>query len=215
MLSSEFPVITSELGTGLGPFGTMTPYDSTKVNNGARNPLGSLFFLPAKAQSGTSLSSVAGYGAGLWVRYVLYYDSSAPAVKTGPAPVYWADNTFTKVVGTFASGVSASLSSSVAGWLLPNAGTVSGVGAGTTLFTATTLNNGTSGSYVFIGVQGFIPSAYVGSASANNLLYASGDFTPTGVTADAASAYYYTICGQVIGSPSSNIGNILARGNLF
>lgn len=211
-LMNEFPVISSNLKAGYGVFGTADPYTTSLQNNGAQNPLGSLCFIPAPAQSGTALATSAGYGSGLWVKYVLYKSTANPAMVAGPAPVYWADETFTTVTGQASEANIASTSVSAAGWLLPNTGTVSGVGVGTSV-SATILNNGGLGSYVFIGIQGFIPSCYLAAGAKGNWLYASGNFATTGVAADGATTYNdFKNIGIVWGTVSSNIGDVLAIG---
>ncbi len=215
-LTNEYPVITNDLGTGLGVYGNCTPYNSQLQNNGAPAPPGSVYFIPAAAQNTNTLISTAGVGSGLWVKLVLYKSTSNPAVKTGPAPVYYTDATFTTVSGTFAEGVQASKSISAAGWLLPNAGTVAGIGAGSTAFTATILNNGGNGSWVYIGLAGFIPSCYLAAGAASNRVYASGDFVTTGVAIDGATTYsdFYFI-GNVMQTVSSNIAGVLATVPIF
>lgn len=219
-LQNDMPVFTQELGQGLQPgFASMTPFNSALQNNGARNPLGAVYFRPSPSQGGGltpgggTLSSATGYASGLWMRYVLYKSTSNPAVKTGPAPVYYTDETFTTVSGTFAEGVVASKSVSAAGWLLPNAGTVAGIGAGSTLFTATLLNNGGLGSFVWIGLAGFIPSCFLNAGAVNNALWASGDFATTGI-ADG-STINERIIGYAIGTVTSNIGDVLATVDVF
>jgi len=215
-LTLEYPVISSNLKVGYGPFGTADAYNSSLQNNGALNPVGSLYFMPSQSMGGNlTLSSAEGYAAGLWMKYVLYKSSSNPAMKSGPAPVYYTDNTFSTVSGTFAEGVMASKSGSAAGWLLPNTGSVAGVGVGTAI-SATILNNGGNGSYVWIGLQGYIPSAYLAAGAASNRVYGSGDFATTGVAIDGATTYsdFYFI-GTVIDTVSSNIAGVLASCLLF
>ena len=219
MLANEYAYFTQELGQLNEGFASMTPYNSALGNNGAKNPLGSLYFRPSLSQGGGgtnlggALSSVTGYGAGLWMKYVLYKSTGNPAVKTGPAPVYWTDETFTTVSGTFTEGVVASSAASQAGWLLPNSGTVSGIGAGTTLFTNTLLNNGGNGSFVWIGLQGFIPSCYLAAGAAGNIVYGSGDFAVTAIA--QGSNFTHNYMGIVIGTVTSNIGDIYATCPVF
>jgi len=215
-LTTEYPVITNDLGTGLGVYGNMTPYNSALQSNGAPAPPGSVYFIPSPSQNTNALASSVGYASGLWVKLVLYKSTGNPAVKTGPAPVYYTDATFSTVSGTFSEGVQASKSVSAAGWLLPNSGTVAGIGAGTTAFTATLLNNGGLGSWVYIGLQGYIPSAYLAAGAASNRVYGSGDFATTGVAADGASTYsdFYFI-GTVMQTVSSNIAGVMASCLIF
>lgn len=219
-LQNEMPVFTQELGQGLQEgFASMTPFNSALQNNGARNPLGALYFRPSPSQGGGLtpggglLGTSTGYGSGLWMKHVLYKSTSNPAVKAGPAPVYWADETFTIVTGTFAEGVVASNATSVAGWLLPNSGTVAGIGAGSTLFTATLLNNGGLGSFVWIGLQGFIPSASLASGAAGAAVWASGDFAETAI--NDGSSLTHRIAGYIVGTVASSIGDIVATCDVF
>jgi len=207
-LTNDFsPLITNDLGTGLGVYGNCTPYNSALQNNGAPAPPGSVSFVPSPSQGTNSLASSAGYGSGLWVKLVLYKSSANPAVQTGPAPVYYVDETFTTVSGVFSEGIVSATgsSSSIAGWLLPNSGTVAGIGAGTTAFTATVLNNGGNGSWVYIGLAGFIPKAYLAAGAVNNSLTgASGNWTV------AVTTGVLRPCAYVWGTVTSNIGDIIA-----
>lgn len=214
MLATEFPIISSNLKTGYGVFGTADPYNASLPNNGALNPLGATYYIPPPSCAGMGLASAAGYGAGLWVKYVLYYDSGATAMVTGPAPVVYKDNTFTVVSGLFSAGVVASKSVSAAGWLLPNTGSVASVGIGSAI-SATIINNGGLGSYVFVAIAGFVPSAYLAAGSAGDMLYCSGNFATTGVTPDGATTYSdFKFIGVALAA-SGNIGNVLAWGFPF
>lgn len=219
-LMNEYPVFTQELGQGLQEgFASMTPFNSLLQNNGARNPLGAVYFRPSPSQGGGltpgggTLASATGYASGLWMRYVLYKSTGNPAVRAGSAPVYYTDETFTTVSGAVADGAAGGNATATAGWLLPNSGTVAGIGAGSTLFTATLLNNGGNGSFVWIGLSGFIPSAYVSSATVGQALEATGDFALTGV-ADGV-AVIHRVCGYVWGAAASSIADILATVDIF
>jgi hypothetical protein len=207
-LNNDFsPIISNDLGQGLGVYGNCTPYNSTLQNNGALVPPGSVTFIPGAAQSQNVLVSTKGYGAGLWVKYVLYKSTANPAVVTGPAPVYYVDETFSTVSGVFTEGNPAATgnSSSVAGWLLPNSGTVAGIGAGTTAFTATVLNNGGLGSWVYIGLTGFIPSAWVTAGAIGNPLTGAAGNWVTAVTTTILRPVAY-----VWSAVSSGIADIVA-----
>jgi hypothetical protein len=208
-LGTEYPLISSNLGAGYGVFGTADPYNSALPNNGALNPPGSVYFIPAPSEGSSTLATAAGYAAGLWCKYVLYKSTSNPAMVSGPAPVYYTSNTFSTVSGTFAEGVIASKSNSAAGWLLVNTGSVTGVGVGSAI-TATILNNGGNGSYVFVGLQGFIPSAYLAAGSVGQRVYGSGDFSTTGVTIDTSAYSNFNFIGSILAAPASNIANVLA-----
>lgn len=207
-LTLEYPVISSNLGQGFGVFGTADPYNSALQNNGALNPVGSLYFLPAASMGGnTTLSSAGGYAAGLWCRYLLYKSTANPAMVAGPAPVVYTDDTFSTVSGQFSESYSASSSTYTAGWLLPNTGSVAGVGVGSAI-TATILNNAGNGSYVWIGVAGFIPSAYLAAGAQGNFLYMSGNFSTTGIAEGTSQPQRG--CGYSWGAVTSNIGDVIA-----
>ena len=214
-LGTEFPIISSNLGAGYGVFGTADPYNAALPNNGALNPLGSIYFIPAPSEGGLVLSSVAGYAMGLWIKYVLYLGTGTPAMRTGPAPVYYTTAAgFSTVSGAFADGMQASKSISCAGWLLVNTGAVAGVGVGSAVST-TILQNGGLGSYVFIDLCGFIPSAYLAAGAASNRVYGSGDFATTGVAIDGSAYSDYWFIGNVMGAVNSNIANVVATLPIF
>jgi hypothetical protein len=221
MLANEYPIFTQELGQGLQPgFASMTPFNAALQNNGARNPLGAVYFRPSPSQGGGltpgggTLQTAVGYGSGLWMKYVLYKSTSNPAVVTGPGVVYWTDETFTTVSGAYAEGVVANKASSVAGWLLPNSGVVAGVGAGTTNFTATLLNNGGLGSFVWIGLKGFIPACSLTAGNASDLVFGTtGAFTIAAI-ADG-TAISRRVAGYIMSTPASSAGDVLATLDVF
>src|SRR5271156_3965345 len=160
----NFPVISSNLVLANGVFGTADPYVSGAENNGALNPLGSLYYLgPGEGgiQSNQYLtaSTSKGAGSGLWVAYVLYKSTDTSAVQAGPAPVYWTDETYTQVTDIESESATATVNS-VAGWLLPNT-----TALGTTAFTISVLRNSGNGSYVFIGLQGWIGGCFIGAST--------------------------------------------------
>jgi hypothetical protein len=199
----DFPVITSNLKSGYGVYGTADPYNSALPNNGAQNVVGGVYFIPTPSSSGSILPTVTGFASGLWVKYVRYLSTANPAMVTGPAPVYYTDETFTTVSGVFSEGQTAS-EVSIAGWLLPNTGSVTGIGVGTAV-SATILNNNSLGSYVFIGLTGFIPSAkLIAGAKGNPVCGASGNFT-TAVTTGVLRT-----CVYVVGTVTSTIGDIVS-----
>lgn len=205
-LGTEFPVIGSNALNNV--FGVVDPYvSSTAPNsqytptNGALNPLGAVYTLPipAPANGGPSaLATVGGYGSFLTVKYVRYQSTANPATVAGPAPVYYTDETFTTVSGVYSEAVTTG-SSAIAGFMLANKGTVTGVGLGTG-FTAAVLN----GNYVFVAIAGFVPSCYLAAgAQGNSLTGASGNFTV------AVTTGVLRPCGYVWGAVTSNIGDVL------
>lgn len=214
-LTLEFPVITSNLKAGFDVFGTADPVNTALQAGGAQNPVGSLYFRPAASMGSSVLPSASGFAAGLWCRYVKYLSTANPAMVAGPAPVYYTDATFTTVSGRFSEGLIAATgsASSIAGWLLPNTGTVAGVGVGTAI-TAAILNNAGLGSYVWIGVQGFIPSCFLAAGAQTNLVYgATGDFTVAAI-ADGA-AITHRSAGYIWSAVASNIADVMATVQTF
>lgn len=196
---NEFPVIgPNALGN---VFGVVDPYNTAYVNNGALNPPGTLWTAPAPSQSSTVLASSAGYGSFTTYKYVRYNSTANPAMVAGPAPVYYTDETFTVVSGVFTEGMVSSTGSanSIAGFLLPNTGSVAGVGLGSGV-SATLLN----GNFVWIAVAGFVPKCYLAAgAQSNSIMGAAGNFTvavTTGVNRP---------CGVIWGAVSSSIGDVL------
>jgi hypothetical protein len=187
MIQYEFPVVsTGNLYTAIDTYAstvsTQPPTNTPSWPNGALNPIGAAFLIAP----GSSLYSPAqyypsasgslnsnGWGAPLIVRYVRYKSTTASALLAYPAPVYWTDETFTTVTGTFSEGLPAGTGNlnSLAGWLLPNY-TSLGQTAGAA---ATTLLNG---NFCFIATKGFVPAAIVtaGSAVGDQQYGVSGNF---------------------------------------
>jgi hypothetical protein len=214
MLLNEYPVISSNLKVGFGVFGTADPYNAALPNNGALNPPGSLYTAPSLAQSGSNLSSAVGYGAFTTYKYVRYLSTSNPAMVAGPAVVYYTDETFSTVSGKFTEGMVAATgnASAVAGWLCPNTGSVAGVGVGSAI-TATILNNGVNGSWVWIAVSGFVPSASLAAGAQMNLVYGSGDFVVSAI-ADNTSINHKA-AGYIWGPVTSNIGDVITNIGIY
>lgn len=210
MLTNEFPLISSNLSAGFGVYGTADPFNAQLPNNGALNPPGTLYFQPAPAQNQNVLATSKGYASGLLCKYVLYKSASNPAMVTGPGIVYYTDETCGIVSGAFAESYVASTPAYAAGFLLPNTGAVAGIGVGSAI-SATILNNNTLGSYVWIGIAGFIPSAYVGAGTAQGSTFvgAAGAFTP------ATTTTVLRPMGFVYGAIVSSIADVLLLGFPF
>jgi hypothetical protein len=185
----EFPVVsTGSLYTAIDTYGstisTQPPTNIPSNPNGALNPIGAAFLIAP----GSSLYSPAqyypsasgslnsnGWGAPLIVRYVRYNSTTAAAMLAYPAPVYWTDETYTTVTGTFSEGLPASTGNlnSLAGWLLPNSTSLALTGAKST----TALN----GNFCFIATKGFVPAAAVVALTAvgDAIVGAAGNFVVT------------------------------------
>jgi hypothetical protein len=204
-LTNEMPVVTSNLKTGFGVYGTADPFVSnTYPNNGFQNPLGSVWCIPSPSQSSTALATSLGYGSFLWVKYVKYLSTSNPAMVAGSGIVYYTDETLTTVSGAFAESFVASTPAYAAGFLLPNTGAVAGIGIGSAI-SATILNNGGLGSGVFIAIAGFVPSAFVGAGTAQGSTFvgAAGAFTP------ATTTTVLRPVGYVYGAIASSIADVV------
>jgi hypothetical protein len=139
--------------------------------NGAYNTLGQAYLSPVVPGV---LSTTKGQGAPLVLRYVRYNSTTAAACLAGPAAVYWTDETFTTVSGTFSEGLPAATGNlnSLAGVLLVNTTSYPGSLTGAQLTTA--LN----GKYVWIATSGFVPGVEVPASTAigDSLTGVSGSF---------------------------------------
>lgn len=158
--------------------------------NGATNPVGDVYVLPQGAQQNSTtagantLSGGNGYGAPLVIRYVRYNSTANAALTALPSVVYWADETFTTVTGTYSESVAGS--STAAGILCINTANYPGSLTGAQL--ATALN----GNYCFIVTKGFVPGVSVPASTAvGDILVgaASSAFTMARVAAGTAPTY--------------------------
>lgn len=122
----------------------------TTLDPTARNPLG-IIYVPPVAQ--TLATTTKGYGAQPVVKYVYYNSTTNPNPVAAPAPVYYTDESFTTVSGNSAEAYSTTGTVSVAGYLMPNSTSISGL-------TAAQLNQ----SYCFIQIGGLLVGAYAPTA---------------------------------------------------
>ena len=98
-------------------------------------------------------------------------------IQTGPALVYWKDETFTTVTPLYSEAfLSAAAPTGVAGWLLYNTTTLASAAA-----------SAINGNFAWIAVGGFVAGAYVTAATAGDSLY--------GVSSGAAWATGHTVFG--------------------
>jgi hypothetical protein len=135
------------------------PY--TQLDPSAKNPLGAITAIPwgsapaggSQIFSTTPGQSTPGYGAPPVLKYVYYNSTLNPAPVTAPAPVYWLDESFTQITGAAEEAynpvVGSANGAAIAGYLLPNTVSYSGL-------TASILNQ----SYCWIQVGGFLPGAF-------------------------------------------------------
>jgi hypothetical protein len=211
MLLNDYPVVSSNLYAGYGIYGTADPYNASLPDNGALNPPGSLWVIPAPSQSSSALASSSGYGSYLVVKYVLYSAAAAVTMVAGPAPVYYTDTTLTTVSGKYADGLASGYTCAVAGFLLPNTGSVTGIGIGTAV-TSTILYNSGLGSWVFIAVQGFVPScAYFATGAIGSALM--GDTAQNFELVIATNSN--RVCGYCMSAVSSNVGDVLVSCGIY
>jgi hypothetical protein len=206
-LGTEFPIITTgNLYTAIDTYAstitTQPPVNSPSWPNGAQNPIGAAYLLsPGASEGPTMLYGGNGYGAPLIVRYVRYNSTTAAAMLAYPAPVYWTDETYTTVTGTFSEGNPAATGNlnSLAGWLLPNFTALSKTGAAAT----TALN----GNFCFIATKGFLPAAAVGASTAvgDALIGASGNFIVTRTASGSAP-----LCSKLALALSAVTANVTA-----
>ena len=147
--------------------------------------------------------------------YVLaqYLSTSATTLAqwqaaTGPSPVYWTDNTFTKVSGIQSEGalVTGGSVQSVAGYLMANYTSLPKLTLAQLL-----------GGYVFVQVAGYLSNAYCpanGSLAAGNWLVGyTGAFQSQGVA--AASGPGTRALGVQLTAASSNLANVLVMSDIF
>jgi hypothetical protein len=191
-LGTEFPYIsTGNLYTAVDQYQAATVQPPIQSQpNGAMNPLGAAFLLAPGASEGPLMAyptpggalNSNGWGAPLIVRYVRYNSTTNAALLGYPAPVYWTDETYTTVTGTFSEGNPAATGNinSLAGWLLPNLTSLARTGAAS----ATYLN----GNFCFIATKGFLPAAAVVASVAvgDAVIGAAGNFTAARVASGTA-----------------------------
>jgi hypothetical protein len=188
----------SRISTGGNPFTTVDTRDTTKPNNGALNGLGDLYFIPPNS----ALPPGNGGGAGLLIKYCRYNSTANPAVVGGPAPVYYTDQTFQTVSGVSTEGFAGI--NSVAGLLLPNSVSISGL-------TATLLN----GNFVWVAVNGWVPGAIApaSTVAGDAIIAAAGNFTPARVAANTAPTN--KLIGWATSAVAAGLCNILLAGVIF
>lgn len=154
-LGIDYPVTS----TG-NVYTSIDPYNAALLNNGASVNLGTIYAAPLNpAKVGAALN---GSGLQNFFKYVRYNPTVSQAILSGPAPVYWKDETFTTVTGLYTEAVFQG-ANAFAGWLAYNT---------TTLSTATAAQ--INGNFCFIITGGFIPGAIsVAATAAGDALFAA------------------------------------------
>jgi hypothetical protein len=196
LIQVDTGVLTTHLYNPTLGLGAITPYQGI----GENQVLGQRYFAyaPGKSVSGiTGVPSAANpSGIGGVFMLVTYKSTAQPAPIAYPAPVYWTDETFTTV-----SGVSTESQfglSGIAGYLMPNTTSISGL-------TAAQLQ----GSQVYIQISGTIFGASApGSTVAGDwIIGAAGNFLPARVAAGTAPGY--RPLGVAITAVASSVADML------
>lgn len=185
-----------------------TPY--VRISNGnnpyttldatARNPLGSIYAAPVN--EGLAVTT-KGYGAQPVIKYVYYNSTTNPTPVAFPAPVYWTDESFTTVSGNAAEAFTTTGLVAVAGYLLPNTASISGL-------TAAQLNQ----SYCFIQIGGLLVGGYApGSTAIGDTIIgiASGNFVAARLGAGTAATS--RPFGTALTAIASGVADILLGGS--
>lgn len=166
--------------------------DTTKSNNGARNPLGAKF-----RSNVVSAANPNGYPVAY--RYVRYNSTANAATQASPAGVFWTDNTFTTVTST----KSEALGGTTGGPSFP-AGVVLQTSA---RVTAAQLN----GNFIWIQVAGFLSGVLSPSAAAGDQCLLTGtDWTTTGgfTKVTVATAPTGRVVSLAVAAAASNVADM-------
>lgn len=216
-LGNEFPYVSTGnlytcIDTYASTISTQPPSNSPSWPNGAYNPIGSAFllapgsyFVPAVNYPSASGSlNSKGWGAPMVVRYVRYNSTTNANLLATPGPVYWTDETYTTVTGTFSEGNPAGTGNgnSMAGLLLLNSSATSLNETGA--LAATALN----GNFCFIVTKGFVPGVTVNGSAAIGATQVgtSGNFTFANVASGTAPTFTHYV--NVVSAPASSIADV-------
>lgn len=172
----------------------------TQLDTVALNPLGCIWSPPANQ---ALPSSTAGFGAQPVYKYVKYTSTTNPAPVAFPAPVVFTDTSFTVVSGNAAEAFTVTGLVGIAGYLLPNTASFSGL-------TNVILNN----SYCWIQIGGYLGGAYVPASTAigdNIVGIATGNFVAGRVAAGTAATS--RPFGVALSAIASGVANVLLGGS--
>lgn len=170
----------------------------TVLDATARNPVGSIWSPPTNL--GLPLST-KGLGAQPVVKYLYYNSTTNPTPVAGPAPVYYTDETFTTVSGNAAEAFITVNGCCLAGYLLPNTTSISGL-------TAAELNT----SYVFVQTGGLVTAAWGPTSGTLGIGLAIGAAT-TGNWASIGTATLPKIAGYQMTVAASSLCDVLVCSN--
>lgn len=155
--------LTVEFGN---PKTQIDAFDATKLNNGAKNTLGTAYF-----DNPATLANPN--GAPVKYRYVRYLSAANTILPTAkPQACYWTDLTFTTV--TFKVSEAWGGQSAFAGVCLINTTDFPGGLSGAQLLVKL------GGNYIWIVVAGYVASVASAAAAAGDQLYATLDASTTG-----------------------------------
>lgn len=180
--------------TGTTTYTAIDTFNSALENNGALQPLGSIYAAPLNFPAPPS--PVNGQGLQPFYKYVRYNPTVSQTIQAGPALVYWKDETFTTVTGLYSEAfLSANQPAGVAGWLLYNTTTL-----------ASAVASAINGNFCWIQVGGFIPGAFVTAATVGQSLYgvATGAAWATTTTAPTSGSE----AGYALTAAASNLSDI-------
>jgi hypothetical protein len=179
--------------TGQNLYTVIDTYNTALENNGAQQPLGSIYQAPLNpAVIGTAAN---GSGLNAYYKYVRYNPTVTQALKTGPVLTYWKDETFTTTTGLASEALSLDLP---AGWMLYNTTTLSSA-------TAAQIN----GNFCWILVGGFLPGAWVtnGTAVGGAIIPSGTTFGATGYIAPSTNITD-PVVGRVLTVAASNLSDL-------
>ena len=189
---------TNPITAGSTFYTAVDTYNTALENNGANQPLGSIYQAPLNPSNTTT----KGIGANNYYKYVRYNPTVSQNFLAGPQLVYWKDKTFTTVTGLGSEALSINL---IAGWMLFNT-TTTPLATGQTAAQQAALVNG---NFVWIQVGGYLPGAYVttGTAAGGVIIGASSTFGATGYIAPGSNVTN-EVAGLVVTAASSNLSDL-------
>jgi hypothetical protein len=178
--------------TGQTLYTVVDTYNSALENNGASQPLGSLYQAPLNAAN----AAKAGGGLNNYYKYVRYNPTASQVIQAGPALLYWKDETFTTVTGLYSEAyLSANQPAGVAGWLLYNTTSLASAAAAAI-----------NGNFCWMLVGGFLAGAFVTAATVGQSIYgvATGAAWATTTTAPTSGSE----AGYALTAAASNLADI-------
>lgn len=176
---------------GQTAYSSIDTFNTALENNGALQPLGTIYQAPLNPDSIVT----AGIGANVYLKYVRYNPTVTQVLKNGPMLMYWKDNTFTTVTGLASEAYEGI--NNIAGWMLYNTTAVTGA-------TAAQVN----GNFIWLFVGGFLPGAWVTAATAGDSIYgAASTFGATGHTAES-TAPTNRVAGWALTTAASNLADL-------